>query len=190
MKQINILVVPDWVQVALTAGGGNYGTLLQPEKLLSILSKDDVAFYLRTSELFSNFVGLNGTTNKALQINESFNTVISPVLIAMDNADLAAANLRLTLELGYPSSTAEYLSFLHKHGSNGCDTADAGKHVGFDVLSYDYDCYIIRPKAVSTKELYSCYESLISYIHKFEPIHEIAELPIFTGFENGLNCNL
>lgn len=181
MNNIKILVVPHWVEVALRAGGGNIGTLLQPDKIFSILSNDDVAFYLRTSQYFKQYVGSDN-------LGDSLDLSIAQLLsISLQDPLMTRSLERVDLEFGVPHSPLEYLNMVNKEGVNGCTLTSDQKHVGFEVIGFDYDCYMLRPVPMNTRELSKCYEKLLSVMNSFVPLSELVRTALFHNFEN---CNL
>lgn len=181
MNKIKILVVPHWVEIALRAGGGNIGSLLQPDKIFSILSHDDVAFYLRTSQYFKQFVGNNGL-GESLELSTDLLTSI-----CLQNPLMQRSLERTDLEFGIPKNPLAYLSMVNKEGVNGCGLNSDQQHVGFEVIGFDYDCYMLRPTPMSTRELAKCYEKLLSVMNSFIPLSELVQTTLFHNFET---CNL
>lgn len=186
MKNIKVLIVPDWIEVPIKAMNANLGVLTQPEKLLRILSKDDIAFYIRTVEGFANYC--NKELGESINVVDSFSKAFDALdLVSDSGATIGQVIERSIAELGPINNAADYLSFIMKHGANGCEVDPTLTAVGFDVLGYDYDSYILRPKAVSDKDLYQCYEDLFAVMHKYMPTHEIASLPVFRLYESQVN---
>jgi hypothetical protein len=181
MKRIKVLIVPDWIVAPIKAMNENISVLTQPEKLLRILSKDDVAFYIRTIDGFMVYCDPS--------LSESIDPFSSAKSVKWDDVTAGALE-RSVIELGQFTNAVEYLSFIMKHGANGCVVDETRTIIGFDVLGYDYDSFMLRPKAVDRKEIYQCYEDLFAVMHKFMPTHEIASLPIFKLYENLLNNQL
>lgn len=185
MKPINILVVPAWTAVAVKASNNNVGALLDSEKILSILSPSDVGFYYRTIGLFVKY--MNEDVLQSLNISQQRNAVLK----AVTNTPSFQFNdtlLSSTIALNDPNNEAEFLAFLYKNGGNGCELDNlANKVLGFDVMGYEHEHYILRPIAVDRKELSQCYESLIAKMYDFMPLQEIATSSLFKAYELQLN---
>lgn len=186
MKSIKVLIVPEWIEVPIKAAGESLSIITHPEKLLRILSKDDVAFYVRTITGFLNYC--DKELSESIDANNAYDgTWKSLVSNNLDEDGFGRAMERSIAELGSIESVADYLSFIMKHGANGCVLDPTQTLLGFDVIGYDYDNYLLRPKAVSDTELYQCYEDLFAVMHKYMATHEIASLPIFKLYESQIN---
>lgn len=180
MNKLSILVIPEWITTPLNAVSSGRSVLTNSEKLMNILSKDDVAFYVVTNYGFLN--------NSKEEIGQTFE--LHPATRELQNQLDGNSLLRIRTEFGYKDTPESYLSFIMKQGANGCSCPADATYVGFDVIGYDMDAVLLQPKAVNYKDLHQCYDALFKLLHDFMPMHEIAKLPVFKIYESQLQSKV
>lgn len=176
-----MIFIPLWLENTMSRTGMNFSDVLNKEKLLGILSKQDVVFYLLANKLFMEVYG-NGTVLETGAINDKYLT------------DLFESNKDIN---------AEYLVGCNKILSN-CETSSLKEHMFlehalgetidvdlFKDKKYTLHCQLIddvniivrfkllNDDVLDYKILGNFYEQILTILNYCYPFNELAKTTLF-----------
>ena len=177
---LKLVFLPRWLENPIKAAGADLKVLTDPKKLLSILSKEDVAFYLHTqSRLFQLL------SAPVMQSFEGYPFHEALVKCGIPQADIDDLRM-MTSITGDTSSPLEVVrAFM---GDNYCPHIDSS-WVNFmlTVEMLDHETVVVRmvkdaPTEKTDKLLGYFYEQLLKLAYMFHPFHRVAETTLFKAY--------
>lgn len=176
-----ITFIPVWLENAMARSGMNFSDALNKEKLLGILSKSDVVFYLMANNLFRD-VYLAGPVLDTRMVDgcqldcqfQCDNDVMQEVNIAYGTA----LNKHVT------PYTQEQLFLQHALGETIDMEVFKDKNFSFTAQLIDEENVIVRMKFIDEdvptyKFFGNFYEQLLRTLNFHYPFHEIARTTLF-----------
>lgn len=189
---MNLIVVPNWLEVPLKVAGLNLKDLINPRKLFGILSKEDVAFYFLCQTELYQFIpesfAKDFTIDRSVWQYDVGATTDKERADSVDNFFKLVEDTRLAH--GKIDTLKEYLDFTNKYFDLTGTESPIYQHLGFDVLEQIDDVLFISVKGVNKQDLFQCYDDLFGYLSKTKSIDELARMDSFIDFENQLNDQL
>jgi hypothetical protein len=164
--------VPDWLEKAITAHGGTIADVLDLEKLSSILSLDDVAFYLELNHQMQRWV--------PQAVCSSFKKVVSGVnyeTLFSTGMGGDVVDLMMAHGLSMRNNT-RHSSELFGPLAEPCSPAE----ISFACVHLTYDTIALRPAKVDKREnLHKGLEDDLLYqLNHRMTFEDVAKLPLFS----------
>lgn len=186
---MKMVLVPQWVEQAMGREDISPSAMLDPEKLLTTLSKEDVAFY----------VWLNDHLERWLP-----KAVIETFVTGSPKTDVTAKYLDTSCGAALPFNTEQmdelrgyYMNFRlddmrrrkKEHGE--LDTCElfgvleakcSPDDIGFTVRIVGQDTLVLSPKKTKSSSLMGMVNDMLIHLHGRLAFHDVAKTPLFRFF--------
>lgn len=184
---LKIVFLPRWLENPLKAAGADLSTLTDIKKLLSILSKEDVAFYLHTQD--SLFQLLSQPVMSTLSAYPFYDKLRRCSGLSED--EIAEIQQLMACGAGDHGSPEEVVrAFM---GDNYCPHIDS-RWVNFMLTAemLDHETVVVRmvkdaPTEKTDQLLGYFYEQLLKLTYMFHPFDRVASTSLFKAYLELMN---
>lgn len=183
---LKIVFMPRWLENPLAAAGAKLDVLTDLKKLSSILSKEDVAFYLQTQD--SLFRLLSAPVCETLQPYSFQDQFHNGALPEQDAKLILQLKHCSDVDTGTPEEVVR--AFM---GDNYCPHIDS-KWVNFMLTAemLDHETIVVRmvenaPTEKTEQLLGYFYEQLLKLTYMFHPFDRVANTPLFKAYLELMN---
>lgn len=184
--KFNITFIPLWLENTMARTGMNFTDALNKEKLLSILSKNDIVFYLNANDLFTKIY-----LEELLRDNDMFTAPMNIELDKFNEDNNLAQEQIIALHSIYKDAPTPYTlekSFLQHALGESIDMEHfENKRFGFIAQLIDDKNIVVRFKLLETeipvyKFFGNFYEQLLRVVNYHFPFNDIAKTKLFAKY--------
>lgn len=180
--KFNITYIPIWLENTMARTGMNFSDVLNKEKLLNILSKNDIVFYLLANKLFQTIY-----LDETILADDFFKTENVTNLFNSEKDIIQNLNIECSTIYSRNNLYKESMFLQHTLGEVIDMNVFKDKKFTFICQLIDDSNIIVRFKFLdeeipSYKFLGNFYEQLLRTINYYYPFHEIARTKLFEKY--------
>lgn len=177
---MKLIMVPHWVEQALDRESLSLNAVLDPEKLLSTLSREDVAFYCWLNLNLNRWVPTEVMeTFSEVELLRSIDTLSADEVdfdISQFNDNLRALNISESnrVNSNVPMNSCELLGALAPKVQPN--------QISFGIRLINKDTVVLTPKETKSTSLMGMVNELLFCLNTRKAFHDVAKTPLFHYF--------